>query len=173
MVNIASATDFWTVAEMRLRFQGRELPRSPAWRLSASPNGWEVPARLRQQLRHPLVHLGSHCPASRAFRWNSRPRSVSTRWSWNATLPGTPACRWKSCWTPAAGSPSPTRRKSSNPTFRSGIRRAATRDLKALGFRFLLVNEGDMVYEDMKKYPSFWGITQLAEANGTHFYRID
>ena len=43
VVNIASATDFWTVSEMRLRFQGRELPRSPAWRISASPNGWEAP----------------------------------------------------------------------------------------------------------------------------------
>src|SRR5665811_2449488 len=41
-VNIASGTDFWTVSEMRLRFQGRELTRSPAWRLSAWPNGWEV-----------------------------------------------------------------------------------------------------------------------------------
>jgi hypothetical protein len=57
--------------------------------------------------------------------------------------------------------------------FASGIRRASTREMKALGLRFLLVNEGDMVYEDMKKYPSFWGITQLAEVNGTHFYRID
>jgi hypothetical protein len=45
--------------------------------------------------------------------------------------------------------------------------------MKALGLRFLLVNEGDMVFADMKKYPSFWGITQLAEVNGTHFYRID
>ena len=50
---------------------------------------------------------------------------------------------------------------------------AATREVKALGFRFLLVNEGDLVYADMKKYPNFWGITQLAEAKGTHFYRID
>src|ERR1035438_1172407 len=54
-----------------------------------------------------------------------------------------------------------------------GIRRAATRELKALGLRYLLVNDGDAVYPDMKKYPTFWGITQLAEANGTHFYRID
>ena len=42
VVNIASGTDFWTVSEMRLRSQGRELPRSPAWRLSAWPNGWEA-----------------------------------------------------------------------------------------------------------------------------------
>ena len=45
--------------------------------------------------------------------------------------------------------------------------------MKALGFRFLLVNEGDMVYEDMRKYPTYWGITELAKTNGTHFYRID
>jgi hypothetical protein len=57
--------------------------------------------------------------------------------------------------------------------FPTGIRRAATREMKALGLRFLLVNEGDLVYADMKKYPSFWGITQLAEVNGTHFYRLD
>jgi hypothetical protein len=30
-----------------------------------------------------------------------------------------------------------------------------------------------MVYEDMRKFPAFWGVTELAEANGTHFYRID
>jgi hypothetical protein len=57
--------------------------------------------------------------------------------------------------------------------FAPGIRRGVTRELKALGFRYLLVNDGDMVQADMKKYPTFWGITQLAEANGTHFYRID
>jgi hypothetical protein len=57
--------------------------------------------------------------------------------------------------------------------FPQGIRRAATRDLKALGLRFLLVNKGDTVYEDMRKFPTFWGVTQLAEANGTRFYRID
>ena len=57
--------------------------------------------------------------------------------------------------------------------FPPGIRRAAARDMKALGLRYLLVNQGDMVYEDMRKYPAFWGITQIAEANGTHFYRID
>jgi hypothetical protein len=54
-----------------------------------------------------------------------------------------------------------------------GIRRAATREMKALGLRYLLINKGDMVYEDMRKFPAFWGVTELAEANGTHFYRID
>ena len=54
-----------------------------------------------------------------------------------------------------------------------GIRRAATRDVKALGFRYLLINETDYGYDDFKKNLSFWGLTQIAEANETHFYRID
>jgi hypothetical protein len=54
-----------------------------------------------------------------------------------------------------------------------GIRLAAARDVKQLGLRYLLVNEGDMVYPDLNKYAKYWGMTQLAEANGTRLYRID
>src|ERR1035437_1307360 len=172
VVNIATATDFWTVAEMRLRSQGRELPRSPAWRLSAWPNGWEAPLAFDN--------------------------SYATRWStWEAIAPHAriqvefPAAErldevvlecdpaWKARlqvevlldtgrWVALTDTPEIVKAE-----FPPGIRRATTRELKALGFRFLLVDDGDMVYADMKKYPTFWGITQLAEANGTHFYRID
>jgi hypothetical protein len=63
--------------------------------------------------------------------------------------------------------------ESTKPDLPTGIRRAAARDVKALGFRYLLINQGDMVYEDMKKYARYWGITELTEANGTHLFRID
>jgi len=55
----------------------------------------------------------------------------------------------------------------------SGIRRAATRDVKALGVRYLWINDSDFCAEDMKNYMKFWGLTQIAEGNGTRFYRID
>jgi hypothetical protein len=54
-----------------------------------------------------------------------------------------------------------------------GIRRAATRDLKALGFHYMLVNESDLVYQDLARYRAYWGVTELATQNGTHFYHID
>jgi hypothetical protein len=54
-----------------------------------------------------------------------------------------------------------------------GLRRAATRDLKDLGFHFILLNPDDMMYEDMDKYPSYWGVTELAKVNGTRLYHID
>ncbi len=172
VVNVASAPDFWTVAEMRLRFQGRELPRSPAWRLSASPNGWEVQLAFDNSYATrwstweaiaPFARLQVEFPAAQRLdevvlecdpAWNARVQVEtlldSGRW---VAITDTPEI--------------------AKPDFPGGIRRAATRDLKALGLRFLLVNEGDMVYEDMKKYPTYWGITQLATSNGTHFYRID
>jgi hypothetical protein len=172
IVNIATGTEFWTVSEMRLSFHGRELARSAAWRISAWPNGWEAQLafdnsyatrwstweaiaphqRLQVELPAPgqLDEVILECDPA----WNSR-LQVEIRLD-------------SGRWVALTDRPEIVKTE-----FASGIRRAATRDLKALGLRFLLVNEGDLVYADMNKYPNFWGITQLAEANGTHFYRID
>jgi hypothetical protein len=172
VVNIASAPDFWTVSEMRLRLQGRELPRSAEWRISGSPNGWEAPLAFDNsyatrwstwEAMAPHAHLQVDFPAPQRIdeivlecepAWKARVQVEilldTGRW---VALTDTP--------------------EFVKTDFPPGIRRAATREMKALGLRFLLVNEGDLVYADMKKYPSFWGITQLAEVNATHFYRID
>ncbi|MBZ5728358.1 MAG: hypothetical protein LAP87_25665 [Acidobacteriia bacterium] len=52
-------------------------------------------------------------------------------------------------------------------------RRAAASELKASGIAFLLVDDADPAARDMKQYSNLWGITELAEAHGTRFYRID
>jgi hypothetical protein len=172
VVNIATGGEFWTVSEMRLRSQGRELPRSPDWRLSAWPNGWEVAfafdnsyatrwstwqglsPHARLQVEFPVAQQLDEVVLECDPAWTARVQVEilldSGRW--------------------VALTDTPETVKFEGPP---GIRRAATRELKALGLRYLLVNDGDAVYPDMKKYPTFWGITQLAEANGTHFYRID
>jgi hypothetical protein len=56
---------------------------------------------------------------------------------------------------------------------RSGSRIEATRNMKALGIRYLLIGEGDLPAEDMKQNSNLWGITLLAEVDGTRLYRID
>jgi hypothetical protein len=53
-----------------------------------------------------------------------------------------------------------------------GLRRAAMLELKARGIGFLLF-DNDFFTKDMKMYSNFWGITELATANGTYLYRID
>jgi hypothetical protein len=157
---------------MRLRSQGRELARSPAWRLSAWPNGWEaqlafdnnyatrwstweaIDPHQRIQVELPAAERVDEVVLECDPAWNAR-LQVEIRLD-------------SGRWIALTDQPEIVKTE-----FASGIRRAATREVKALGFRFLLVNEGDLVYADMTKYPDYWGITQLAEANGTHFYRID
>jgi hypothetical protein len=172
VVNIASGTDFWTVAEMRLRYQGRELPRSPAWRISASPNGWEAPLAFDNSYAtrwSTWEAIAQHARLQVEFPVATAIDEVVLECdpAWTARLQVEVLLN-SGRWVALTDTPEIVR-----PQFPQGIRRAATRDLKALGLRFLLINQGDMVYEDMRKYPKFWGITQVAEANGTHLYRID
>jgi Dolichyl-phosphate-mannose-protein mannosyltransferase len=161
----------WTVSEMRVFSQGRELAPKPGWDLRAWPNGWEV---------------------GLAFDNN-----YATRWSsWQSMSPGmfieadfgrlqmvdavTLECEgdWDSHmelhvltgkgWVPITD----TFQETLLPEPRD-IRHAATKALKAHGFAYLLVNDSDFVAEDMRKDPALWGITQLAEVHGSRFYRID
>jgi hypothetical protein len=172
VVNMAAAEDFWTIAELRLYSQGRELTRSPDWRLSAKPNGWEV------QL---------------AFDNN-----YATRWStWQAMSPGDhievdfptpqtvdevalecdPVAEAKpeihvlqagGRWVPITNTAEVVKK-----ALPPGIRRAAVNEVKALGFHYILLNEGDLLYGDVARNLIYWGLTELARVNGTHFYRID
>ena len=172
VVNIASGKDFWTVSEMRLRSQGRELPRSPAWRLSAWPNGEEVQLAFDNSYATRWSTWEAIAPHARIqveFGEAQRVDEVVLECApaWQARLQ-VEVLVDAGRWVPVTDTPELVKIE-----FAPGIRRAAAREMKALGFRFLLVNDGDWAYADMKKYPTFWGITQLAEANGTHFYRID
>jgi hypothetical protein len=54
----------------------------------------------------------------------------------------------------------------------SGQRDAALR-AKSLGLSYLLVNASDAAADNMRNHFNNWGITKLAEANGTTLYRID
>ncbi|HEX3745873.1 MAG TPA: hypothetical protein VHW09_18155 [Bryobacteraceae bacterium] len=51
--------------------------------------------------------------------------------------------------------------------------RAATLAAKSQGCGFLLVNDDDGVAASIKQNMSLWGLTELAKANGTTFYRLD
>jgi hypothetical protein len=172
VVNMASAKDFWTVAELRIRSAGSELVRSPGWRLSAWPNGPEVQLAFDNSYATRWSTWESMAPGARLQVEFPAPETVDEVVlecdpAWDARpqveVLG-PTGRWVAITDTAVFV------KADFPT---GIRRAAARDVKALGFRYLMMNEGDFVFQDMKKYPAFWGVTPRGEANGTHLYRID
>ena len=172
VVNNTTWFNFWTVAEMRVFSKQKEVPRNPAWRIRAWPNGWEVPLafdnsyatrwstwqgiepRARIEIEfpspQPIDEVALECDPTWEAHLQVEIRMPGGRW-----VPMTDTVGYEKAEPPP------------------GMRLAASRDVKALGFRYLLVNDGDFLYEDLKKYPKFWGMTQLAEVNGTHFYRID
>ena len=172
VVNTVKGADFWTVAEMRLRSQGRELARSPGWRLSAWPNGWEAQLAFDNSYAtrwSTWQDIAPHARLQVEFPSGQLVDEVVLECdpAWNAHLQVEVLAEGRR-WVPITDTPEIVPRDPA-----PGIRRAATREMKALGLRYLLINKGDMVYEDMRKFPAFWGVTELAEANGTHFYRID
>jgi hypothetical protein len=172
VVNTVKGADFWTVAEMRMRSQGRELTRSPGWRLSAWPNGWEAQLAFDNSYAtrwSTWQDIAPHARLQVEFPTGQLVDEVVLECdpAWKAHLQVEVLAEGKR-WVPITDTPEIVPRDAA-----PGIRRAATREMKALGLRYLLINKGDMVYEDMRKFPAFWGVTELAEANGTHFYRID
>jgi hypothetical protein len=172
VVETASADVYWSIAEMRVFSKGRELPRTPEWRLSAWPNGWEVQ----------LAFDNSY--ATRWSTWEAMPRGARVEIGFGriqdideVVLEGT-SVREAQVHVevlPERGSWVPLAIGAESETFDPppGIRRAATLELKARGIGWLLIDDSDLVAKDIKKYPSFWALTELARAGGVSLYRID
>jgi hypothetical protein len=55
----------------------------------------------------------------------------------------------------------------------AGLRHAATVELKNRGIGYLLVSDSDFFAADMKKYSSFWGITELYGNETMRLYLIN
>jgi hypothetical protein len=168
----AASPSFWSVAEVRVYAGGREVPRAPSWRLQAHPNGWEVQLAF------------DNSPVTRWSSWEpSRPgQSIEIRFGRAETIDavvvesaaeGYSKLRLEGRgsdgrWVELAAQPQtvdvdPPR----------GMRLAATREVKARGVSHLLIQETDFFYQDALRHLRYWGLTEIGQANGTHFYRID
>lgn len=163
----------WSVAEVRIGNQGKELARAPQWRLTAHPNPWDV------QL---------------AFD-----NSPSTRWrSWQPAEPGMflqvdfggaqtvdtialeMASDWwdpgiriegqeeSGKWTTLSDRGTVTDR-----AVRANLRMGATAELKARGVRYLLIGNDDIGAEDFQQRASYWGIRFLDEKGYMRLYYIE
>jgi hypothetical protein len=172
VMQTASAEGFWAISELHVYSRGREVPRVPGWRVRAWPNTWD---------------------AQLAFD-----NSYATRWSsWQAMSPGmfvavdfgkpevidevafddSPAPESKvqvevldgrDRWVPLTDSFETTVLD-----VPAGLRRAATREMKARGISYLLVSDTDFFATDMMKYPSFWGVTELYATEAARLYLIN
>ena len=172
VVNNNTNDNFWTVAEMRVFSQQKEIPRAPGWRVSASPNGWEAPLAFDNSYAtrwSTWQGMAAHANLRLDFPVPLRIDGVALECdpAWDARLQ-VDALLPSGRWVPVSDTVEHV--KAEPP---GGMRLAAARDVKLLGLRYLLISDGDFVFQDFKKYPKYWGITKLAEVNGTYLYRID
>jgi hypothetical protein len=172
VVNIATAENFWTVAEMRVLSQGSAVARNAGWRVSAWPNGWEAPLAFDNSYatrwstwQAMPAHARLQIDFPRAERIDGVLLECDPAWEAHVQVEVlTDTGRWVAITDTV---------ENSDDEVPSGIRRASTREVKALGIHYLWINDSDFCAEDMKNYAKFWGITEVAKGNGTRFYRID
>ena len=172
VVQTAWGAGFWSIGELHVYSRGRELPRAPEWRVRASPNPWDAPLAFDNSF------------ATRWSSWQSMSPGMFVAVDFGkaevidaVTLDRAPEPESKlqvevpdahGRWAPLTDNFEP-----SVLDVPPGLRRAATLEMKAREIRYLLVNETDFFAEDMRKYPSFWGVIELYSNETARLYLID
>jgi hypothetical protein len=171
IVQKASGEGDWSLAEVRLFAGGRELPRAPDWRLTAQPNSPEVELAFDKSLVTRWSTWQPMSPKDRVEIEFGQPRLVDAVLLEDSAVGGAQVSveilGESGQWTAVAAQKEVSRAEAED------LRLLATRELKARGIGYLLINDTDFGMEHLNQHLSAWGITQLAEANGTHFCRID
>jgi len=169
----AGGAEMWSISEFRVFAGGREIPRSPEWRLKARPNPWDVqlafdntPAtRWRTwQTAAPGDYIEVDFGAPQLVdnvRIESSPEYANTQIRLEA-----PDANGR--WTPLGEAPHQTKQ-----TIRADLRRAAAFEVKARGVRYLIVNREDTNAQDLRLRPDAWGLKLIGEAGYDQLYRVE
>lgn len=165
--------DIWSVSEFRALHDGRELPRSPHWKIQTHPYPWDA--------------------------WMAVDGNPVTRWrSWQNLEPGMflevdfgqaelADSVWLDCsrdqykirlslegqlasgeWTRLPGEPD-----NENVTTLPDLRRTAVAELKRRGGNYLLLWDHDYGAGEFRTNHIAWGMTPLGERAGARLYRLD
>lgn len=167
------ANDPWSIAEIRLFSAGQRLPQTPAWRLNAWPNPWDVNmafdgsavTRWRSwQSYEPgmfiEIDLGQTVPLD-AVQVQISPEQSKTR----IRIDGMEASgRWRTLSaapietiTPAVGF----------------LGKSAMSEIRAHNIQYFVLRVTDFRAEAVLKDPAAWGLTMLDAVGAERLYRID
>ena len=157
---------------MRVFDGPQELPRDPAWRLTAHPNPWDVQLAFDNS---PVTRWRSWQPAEPGmyvqvdFGRMQAASSVVVESSWDMvnTSIALEGLGIDGRWIKLADRPEVTARP-----IHSSLRMAATAELKARGIRYVLIRPGDPGADDFERYPQAWGMALAGDVAGVRLYRI-
>jgi Dolichyl-phosphate-mannose-protein mannosyltransferase len=163
----------WSVTELRVFAEGKEVARAPEWRLTAKPNPWDVQLAF------------DNSPVTRWRSWREAEPGmyididfgklqpvdsvvVETSGDASHTKMAVEELTQEAGWNVINAPP-----KESERLVRVSLRRWATQEFKARGIRYLLIEDGQWGARDWRLYPNAWGITLIGEARGARLYHID
>jgi hypothetical protein len=167
----AGIRESWSIGEVRLFSNSRQIPPAPDWRLNAAPFPWDV---------------GLAFDNNAATRWRSwqtlRPRmhvdvdfetpvdldrvEIHCSHDQPASDLQLETCDGSSC----TAIPARLLKKDDPPA--SDLRRVAAQTVKERGIDYLLIDEHSWAAADMRKDPARWGLDFIAERAGNRLYRI-
>jgi hypothetical protein len=172
VVQTASGSDLWSIAELRVLHAGRELPRSRDWRLRARPNPWDVQLAF------------DNTPVTRWRSWQKLEDGMTIevdfgldqiidtvrlevsrdQYQIRLRLEGEDAY---GNVTQLAGEP-----QEYDVAPPAGLRAAAAEELKARRIDYLVIHESDFRASDFYQRQSDWNIELVAERGEGKLYRI-
>jgi len=169
----AHIPDQWSVHEMRVGRQGREMPRTLEWRIRSNPNPWDVGLAFDASLYTRWRTWQPARPGMYVELDFGRPTEVDTiqldasgdqyavrlRAQYYDARTG----NWQNLDARAAeyGLPPPLE-----------ARLAAMREMKRAGVTHVLISQPDFGFEDLRQKQELWGVEAVGELEGVVLYRI-
>ena len=168
----ASAEEQWSLSEVRAFANGVELPRLPAWRLTAQPNPWDVQMAFDN---NPVTRWQSWQPARPGMKVDIdfggiervdqvRLECSRDQYDIRMQIEGMDAAGY---WRTLSHVPRITAKRVD-----VNLRAAATAELKARGIRYLLIRGDDYFASDYADYETAWGIHFVAQQDDAKLFWI-
>lgn len=167
----------WSIAELRVFANGpgnvaTELPRDPAWRLTAHPNPWDVQLAFDNS---PVTRWRSWQPAAPGmfveidFGRLQSANAVAVHTS-DDTGPAQVKIEGMGAdgkWVTLSDQPMESRQP-----IKSSLRLAAIDELKARGIHYLLIMPENPGASDLQRYPASWGLTVAGKVGDVTLFHI-
>jgi len=154
----------WSIAELRVFTSGpgniqTEIPRDPAWRLTAHPNPWDVQLAFDNSAVTRWRSWQPGAPGMYVQVDFGRPQSASAVVVQTSDDTGPAKVKLEGMgadgrWVTLSDQPIESRQP-----IRASLRLAATAELKARGIHYLLIMPENPGSTDLRRYPAFWGLT--------------
>ena len=162
----------WVIHELRLFLQSRELPRAPEWRLSATPNPWNIQLAFDNSPVTCWRSGGDLRPDMRVEVDLGGPAELDAVLIETCPEQGPVQLRLQGHRETGAWMDLAATAEISEVVRPAGLRRFAAREFKARGVDYILTADSDFQAADFREKPALWGIREITRSGDLRLYRV-